>query len=1414
MNPRRIVPLLALVVLLLAALPAATAARPAPPNALDKVESLVLEEIATAGRTDFFVWLAEKADLSPAEQLRTKLEKGRFVYQALVAAAERTQKDLRAALDRQGAHYQSYYIANKVLVYDGDQALLAQLAARPDVAQVTANHQFQLQDPVKKEPAPARAEDVESNLAFIKAPQVWALGYTGQGTVLGNNDTGLDETHPALARHYRGCLNPPACTQWDHNYNWWDATDTYPTNPYDGYGHGTHTTGTMVGDDGGTNQIGVAPGAQTIHCKMIRDNNTSDDAIVTECLQWDLAPWDLLGGNPRPDLAPDTLNNSWGYPGGNQNQFRDEILALQSAGILVEVSAGNEGPNCATLRSPGDYNEVLTTGSVWHFAPFPGRITEFSSRGPSDLDPTPPFYFPDVMAPGEFVRSSLPGGGYEHWSGTSMAGPHVTALVGLLWSANPALRGKVALTMQIIQDTAVPLTGQGGSNCGGDYTTGPNNDWGYGTIDALAAVQAALALGGAGHLQGHVYDAVSAEPIENATVLAYRDGGSASVQTDAAGYYTMTALAGSYTVTASAFNSISVTVGGVAIVTGTTRTQDFSLTPLPTLVVSGTVSDAATGAPLSATVRILYTGLASAHSNPVTGFYALRVVPGTYTFLVESWGYHPLARTVVVDHDQGQDFVLVPLPFVPFSGNPVLDAGPPGAWDGKGTLAFPEIVQVDGLNYLFYTGIDWTDLRHAIGYATSTNGLDFTRAISNPILTGDGSGFDSYGVWMPRVLLENGTWVLYYGGVSYYSPQENGYQVGRATAPGPDGPWTRSQDPVLTTGSYTEWDRASVCPNRIIATADGYVMYYNGGLPNDTAIQIGMATSPDGITWTKYNDPSTPNPPYVESDPVLPLGAYGEWDAATVVGGYARQTASGWEMLYTGVDSSWASISLGYAASADGIHWHKYAGNPVLEPRDDPVATYRVAFPATVLSDTTYLVYYDYIAPGAIGLATGRVCMPLAEALFTWQPVTPTTGDTITLTASAAGTDPVAFTWDLGDGTVGSGRTMSHTYAAAGTYAVTLTATNCETGTATAVHTITVQPPCVPVADAAFSWLPLIPPVGQAVTFTGTVAAGDPPISYTWDLGDSSFVFGPSSITHTYSATGTYTVIMTATNCGGATATAVHTVTVTCPDVAGAAFSWTPDPPAPQEVVTFTGRAESPRPLTYTWKLEDGSWKEGQVVTHSYALPGVYPVVMTATSDCGTWQAVTHTVTVACPEVSDTSFAWTPPAPVAGDPVTFTATASSLRPLTYAWDLGDSSFVFGPSSITHTYTAPGPYTVIVTATNDCGAGQTVTHTVGVEPRCEGVSIVTVTAAVAECVATLDAELTGTEPFSYLWDLGPFGAYPSASPVVDFQATGVYTGTLSVWNCGNAEPATFSFTVQVACDQWHLIYLPLVVRGAP
>jgi subtilisin family serine protease len=625
--------------------------------ALNKIDSELLKTIQAEGQADFFIWLAEQADVSGAYQLQTKLEKGQYVFDTLRETADLNQRDLRAYLDAQGVAYRPFYVANTILVYDGSQNLLMDLAARPDVDRILPNREYQLQEPFDQRDAPASPAVVEPNISFIRATDVWAMGITGQGTVMAGGDTGMQWNHPALINHYRGWDGANA----DHNYNWWDATNTYPLVPTDGHGHGTHISGTMVGDDGGSNQIGVAPGAQVIHCKNMTDGGSGNDGTFITCFEWVLAPWDLSGQNPMPSLAPDAMNNSWGYFGGGAPQFITIIENLHAAGILVEVSAGNEGPGCGTLRSPGDYDFVLSTGSVNHAGGvLPGTLTGFSSRGPSSLFPNA--YIPTIMAPGENIRSSLPGNTYASWSGTSMAGPHAAALVGLMWSANPGLAGMVEETMDIIRDTAVPLTGVGGSNCGGDYTTGPNNDWGFGTIDALAAVQAAMLFGGTGTLEGTVTDATTTNPLEGVEIVASLTPTMTwTANTDADGFYSRMVFSGTFTVTASLFAYLPQTVTDVQVTEEMTTTLDFQLQPAESYVVSGQVTDATTGWPLYAQIEIQ----GSPHTiwtDPADGTYSVSLPAGIeYEFVVDAWvgGYNTAMRTVgPLTGDVTEDFGL------------------------------------------------------------------------------------------------------------------------------------------------------------------------------------------------------------------------------------------------------------------------------------------------------------------------------------------------------------------------------------------------------------------------------------------------------------------------------------------------------------------------------------------------------------------------------------------------------------------------------------------------------------------------------------------------------------------------------------------------------------------------------------
>ncbi|MCG6963696.1 MAG: S8 family serine peptidase, partial [Acidobacteria bacterium] len=419
------------------------------------------------------------------------LERGTYVFDTLLSTAQRSQAPLRGWLDKHGVWYRPYYIVNAILVR-GDRALVETLAKRKDVLRLEGNPHVYNPMPL---PGPSSAEPngVEWNITRTHAPDVWAMGFTGQGVVVGGQDTGVDWTHPALIDHYRGWNGSTA----DHDYNWHDAIHESVGNPCgndspapcDDYGHGTHTMGTVVGDDGGSNQIGMAPGAKFIACRNM-DDGDGTPARYLECFQFFLAPYPV-GGTPAegdPSKAPDVTNNSWGCPtseGCSWDTLKAAVEAQQAAGIMTVVSAGNSGPSCGTVSDPPAIYDASYSVGATNSA---DGLASFSSRGPAVANlGNPNLMKPDIVAPGVSIRSCLPGGTYASWQGTSMAGPHIAGAVALIWSALPSLKNDQTATEDLINSSALPLSSVV-EGCGGDYVNGPNNSWGHGLVDVKQAL--------------------------------------------------------------------------------------------------------------------------------------------------------------------------------------------------------------------------------------------------------------------------------------------------------------------------------------------------------------------------------------------------------------------------------------------------------------------------------------------------------------------------------------------------------------------------------------------------------------------------------------------------------------------------------------------------------------------------------------------------------------------------------------------------------------------------------------------------------------------------------------------------------------------------------------------------------------
>ena len=200
-------------------------------NSASKIAPWVMEHTANGQQAEFFVVLADQADLGPAASFPTKTEKGRFVFQTLQTKAQTTQASILQLLRDRAIEHRSFYIVNAILV-KGTRELAETLAARPEVARIEGNplihNELPQRGPIEKAgPRPRTPATVEPGVNYTHAPQVWALGFTGQNIVVASADTGVRWTHNALKPHYRGWDGANA----NHNFNWHDSIHDSVGNP-------------------------------------------------------------------------------------------------------------------------------------------------------------------------------------------------------------------------------------------------------------------------------------------------------------------------------------------------------------------------------------------------------------------------------------------------------------------------------------------------------------------------------------------------------------------------------------------------------------------------------------------------------------------------------------------------------------------------------------------------------------------------------------------------------------------------------------------------------------------------------------------------------------------------------------------------------------------------------------------------------------------------------------------------------------------------------------------------------------------------------------------------------------------------------------------------------------------------------
>ena len=288
-------------------------------------------------------------------------------------------------------------------------------------------------------------------------------------------------------------------------------------------------------------------------------------------------------------------------------------------------------------------------------------------------------------------------------------------------------------------------------------------------------------------------------------------------------------------------------------------------------------------------------------------------------------------------------------------------------WDSSFSYS-PWVVHHDDQFHMFYTG--W-GVNVAVGYAVSDDGRSFTRVGDEPVFSirDDIEGRTHFAEAPVVYVADDGTWVMYYGLIQ--GKRFPGLSIHRATAPGPEGPWTRD-DGAIYTAEKGEWDDEAV-PQSLAVTDAGVFLFYDGR--DGTSAETGLLFSADGVSFEPHDDPATP----YGSDPVLGIPGVQAWDGSGAGSPIVLPTDAGLEMFYVGFegpDNGERLLRIGYAVSEDGRVWQRFADNPVLVIDTQSSAPGSLAFPwkGGLIVDGTYYLYYA-LSAGAegVGVIAGTV---------------------------------------------------------------------------------------------------------------------------------------------------------------------------------------------------------------------------------------------------------------------------------------------------------------------------------------------------------------------------------------------------------------------------------------------------------
>jgi PKD repeat protein len=606
-----------------------------------------------------------------------------------------------------------------------------------------------------------------------------------------------------------------------------------------------------------------------------------------------------------------------------------------------------------------------------------------------------------------------------------------------------------------------------------------------------------------GYLKGIIYDGAQGGGLVGASVEA-RSGPDSSFTTTSitGGLYSMSVPSGTYTVTATALGYMSFITTSISVTTDQTTTLDITLEVTPTFVITGYVRDALTHQPVSATLSVPGSTFSATQTNPATGWYSLSLPVGNHTLQAEALNYSSSARAITVTFSQQQDFDLQPLCLL------VVDDDGGASWDTFYTTAlsrlgytYRRVTQSPDLATLaFYQGVIWLTGNQSADTLTGSDQSNLAAYLDGQgrlFVSGQDIGMDIGGSSFYHDYLQ----------ASFHADDTNAYTLTGLnvmsgldiTIQGGDGANNQfyPDDVTLLGGGAGVFKYPDPHLYGGVAYSGTYrTMYLSFGYE-----AINSQVQRDAVMSATLNylgvcgAPQAPQAGFVTHSPVA-LGEMARFTNTT--GGTAWIT-------YTWSFGDGSPVS--YAVHPTHVYTQARSYEVML--------TAQSRYGASVYSDTVIVqVQPVTLTVNVVGQGTvDRV--PPGPYLY---------GDVVTLTATP--TVGWSFSGWSGD-QVGA------------TNPVVITLDSSKTITATFA-------PCISISGLDFTFAPSAPQVGDTVTFTGAVAAGTMPITYTWDLGDGGMGSG-SVITHSFPITVTrraYTVTLTAANACTSQATASQVVMV------------------------------------------------------------------------------------------------------------------------------------------------------------------------------------------------------------------------------------------------------------------------------